>query len=142
MAGAFLAAALGTKTPEELQQQGAEKLTRVRLVAHCVLDCVWPSCSVCTSGHMIVRVCVQVDITLEILQSSKDAEARGVALRSPCVAGEIDFFISHSWSDSPDNKFEVLQTLRQQFMAEHGREPWVWLDKLCIDQSNIAQDLE
>ena len=54
---------------------------------------------------------------------------------------EIDWFISHSWHDSPDAKFSALQAARSTFVASHSREPVVWIDKFCIDQTSIADSL-
>lgn len=56
--------------------------------------------------------------------------------------GDIDCFVSHSWHDNPEAKWEALQRWRQDFKEKSdGREPSVWLDKYCIDQSNITADL-
>lgn len=46
-----------------------------------------------------------------------------------------------SWHDDARLKFAAIQRWRQQFLAVHGREPTVWLDKLCIDQENIEAQL-
>eukprot|EP00928_Gymnodinium_smaydae_P072513 TRINITY_DN55865_c0_g1_i1.p1 TRINITY_DN55865_c0_g1~~TRINITY_DN55865_c0_g1_i1.p1 ORF type:complete len:541 (+),score=103.33 TRINITY_DN55865_c0_g1_i1:40-1623(+) len=59
----------------------------------------------------------------------------------PIRLGEIDAFISHSWHDDPDAKWEALQAWRQDFKKRHGREPHCWIDKFCIDQANIMEDL-
>ena len=58
---------------------------------------------------------------------------------------QIDFFISHSWSDPPEAKFQVLEQVRKSFEKEHGRAPYFWLDKLCVDQTSedtIKDDLQ
>jgi hypothetical protein len=50
--------------------------------------------------------------------------------------GEVDAFISHSWSDDGDAKFDRLQ----QWAA--GRDSVsVWLDKACLDQRDITASL-
>lgn len=49
---------------------------------------------------------------------------------------KIDFFISHSWSDSPEWKKKSLIKFSDDFKAKHGRYPTFWFDKLCLDQSN------
>jgi hypothetical protein len=59
----------------------------------------------------------------------------------PVSFKEIDFFISHSWSDEPEAKWAAVQELRKQFKAAHGREPLVWFDKYCIDQNAIDQSV-
>ena len=50
---------------------------------------------------------------------------------------EIDFFVSHSWSDDPKAKWDAVQGMRRTFKAKHKREPIVWFDKYCIDQNAI-----
>lgn len=57
----------------------------------------------------------------------------------PCLSP--DFFISHSWSDNAEVKWQVLKEVAKKFEAVYGREPVFWLDKFCIDQRNIAQSL-
>eukprot|EP00927_Polykrikos_kofoidii_P047262 TRINITY_DN4138_c0_g1_i11.p1 TRINITY_DN4138_c0_g1~~TRINITY_DN4138_c0_g1_i11.p1 ORF type:complete len:296 (-),score=43.53 TRINITY_DN4138_c0_g1_i11:161-1018(-) len=59
---------------------------------------------------------------------------------APC--GSVDGFLSHSWSDPPDTKWEIIQAWRANFKAKHGdQEPTVWIDKFCIDQSAINENL-
>ena len=72
---------------------------------------------------------------------------RASALAEPPVwvharYGEVDCFISHSWSDSAERKWEAVQAWRAHFKAAHGREPILWLDRLCIDQSAIATSIQ
>jgi hypothetical protein len=55
--------------------------------------------------------------------------------------GEIDAFISHSWSDPSGSKWDALQSWRNSFKSRYGREPRVWFDKCCIDQMNIDDSL-
>ena len=43
---------------------------------------------------------------------------------------QVDFFVSHSWSDDPVAKWEQLCRLNEEFQASHGREPTFWLDKV------------
>jgi len=59
----------------------------------------------------------------------------------PEELGEADAFLSHSWQDEPEAKWQAMQQWRAAFVTEHGREPKVWIDKACIDQSNIECDL-
>jgi hypothetical protein len=63
------------------------------------------------------------------------------SISEPCALGDCDAFISHSWSDDAAAKWAVLQQWRENFIAQHGREPKVWIDKCCIDQTDIAADL-
>jgi len=56
--------------------------------------------------------------------------------------GDVDAFVSHSWSDDSDAKWEVLQQWIQEFKKDHnGQEPTLWIDKYCIDQNNIEESL-
>jgi len=55
--------------------------------------------------------------------------------------GECDAFISHSWHDDAEAKWAALQEWRSKFVSLHGREPRVWIDKCCIDQTSIVDDL-
>ena len=79
-------------------------------------------------------------ITADILKSSKGSPEE-FALSQPCKLGEIDYFISHSWSDDADLKFAHLAAMTADFQSTRGREPIMWFDKLCIDQDNIADAL-
>merc|ERR1712050_784447 len=49
--------------------------------------------------------------------------------------------LSHSWHDDASAKSEALQAWRGGFAAQHGREPVVWFDKCCIDQTRLDVDL-
>eukprot|EP00928_Gymnodinium_smaydae_P032946 TRINITY_DN23740_c0_g2_i1.p1 TRINITY_DN23740_c0_g2~~TRINITY_DN23740_c0_g2_i1.p1 ORF type:complete len:745 (-),score=76.67 TRINITY_DN23740_c0_g2_i1:218-2188(-) len=53
----------------------------------------------------------------------------------------IDFFVSHSWYDDVQSKFDQLRYIAAKFVQEHGREPTFWLDHVCIDQQNIIDGL-
>ena len=65
------------------------------------------------------------------------------ALSRPIRKGEIvDFFMSHSWYDDPEIKFEKLSKLCESFKHRQGRFPTFWLDKVCIDQQNIGGGLK
>ena len=55
--------------------------------------------------------------------------------------GDIDAFISHSWHDPSDDKWDGIQIWREQFKMKYGREPRVWFDKCCIDQLSIDDSL-
>jgi len=54
---------------------------------------------------------------------------------------EPDFFVSHSWKDSPELKWNAIRRVAASFEAEYGREPTFWIDKYCVDQSNITSSL-
>ena len=50
--------------------------------------------------------------------------------------------MSHSWRDNGEWKWAALTVWCDEFEAIHGRPPRLWLDKLCIDQTNISADLQ
>lgn len=82
------------------------------------------------------------NMTLEVLASNKATKEEAEMLSVPCELGEVDFFMSHAWNDPPEGKVAALQRLGEEFEAVHGRKPLIWLDKLCINQDNIQEDLE
>lgn len=55
--------------------------------------------------------------------------------------GQCDAFLSHSWSDDGYKKYRALRRWAHDFKLKNGREPDIWLDKACIDQNNISDDL-
>ena len=59
----------------------------------------------------------------------------------PVTFDQVDFFLSHSWSDDPHAKWDAVQKLRADFKAKNGREPLVWFDKYCIDQTAIDESV-
>ena len=59
----------------------------------------------------------------------------------PFVVEEvIDFFVSHSWHDDEVAKYRVLEGSASESELGHARDPTLWLDKTCSDQSNIRDD--
>lgn len=55
---------------------------------------------------------------------------------------KIDYFVSHSWDDDPEQKWEALKKFCSDFFKKNKRYPTLWLDKVCIDQRNSAKALE
>jgi hypothetical protein len=55
--------------------------------------------------------------------------------------GQVDAFLSHSWHDEAEAKWAALQKWRANFKKAHAREPLLWIDKYCIDQSEIDTSL-
>ena len=53
----------------------------------------------------------------------------------------LDYFLSHSWHDIPGVKWNALVSMAESFARRRHREPLFWLDKVCIDQSRIADGL-
>lgn len=58
-------------------------------------------------------------------------------LTDPCTFGHCDAFISHAWSDDGAAKWAAMQSWRSAFMSVNKREPRIWFDKCCIEQSSI-----
>ena len=50
-------------------------------------------------------------------------------LSRPSVLGSCDAFVSHSWRDDADAKWDALQSWNRNFTDRFGRSPSVWLDK-------------
>jgi hypothetical protein len=59
-----------------------------------------------------------------------------------CEIGECDAFLSHSWHDDCEEKIKELTNWCENFRALNNVPPVLWVDKLCIDQTDIASDLE
>jgi hypothetical protein len=60
----------------------------------------------------------------------------------PATLGQVDAFLSHSWHDDSELKWEQLQIYREEFkQANGGREPLIWIDKYCLDQNNLTDGL-
>jgi len=55
---------------------------------------------------------------------------------------QIDYFISHSWSDDGAAKYEKLSELADLHYSKYNRYPTFWFDKVCIDQNNIGVGLK
>ena len=53
----------------------------------------------------------------------------------PTKFGEVHAFLSHSWSDKGDSKFDAAH----EWAGDEAR--LVWLDKACLDQNNIKTAL-
>ena len=55
----------------------------------------------------------------------------------PGAFGECDGFVSHSWRDPPDEKLVKLAA----WGASVGPTATIWLDKACIDRSDVDASL-
>eukprot|EP00927_Polykrikos_kofoidii_P015268 TRINITY_DN16779_c0_g1_i1.p1 TRINITY_DN16779_c0_g1~~TRINITY_DN16779_c0_g1_i1.p1 ORF type:complete len:889 (-),score=103.54 TRINITY_DN16779_c0_g1_i1:230-2617(-) len=62
-------------------------------------------------------------------------------LSEPCQLGQCDAFFSHSWRDNGVLKWKALEAWCVAFAREHGRSPRLWLDKVCLRQTDIERDL-
>lgn len=69
-------------------------------------------------------------------------DAAHVMLSKPCALGSCDAFISHSQGDDDKAKWKALQAWARLFKQRHSREPSLWLDKFCIEQSCVDTDLQ
>jgi hypothetical protein len=86
------------------------------------------------------------DFTEELITSSKSSSRNSVNLfdlSRPLHHNEkIDYFMSHSWHDCAKKKFNALTSLAEAFKKGVKRYPTFWLDKVCIDQRDIASGLK
>ena len=73
----------------------------------------------------------------EDFASNEDTGLNGKARR--CRLGEVDAFLSHSWRDDAESKWQALSAWAFEFTETQGRSPIVWLDKGCLVQN---QDIE
>merc|ERR1712232_1036707 len=77
------------------------------------------------------------------MKSSGAGSIDAFALSRPVKPGrKIDFFMSHSWHDDPNAKWQALVRIVGRFKAVYNRDPTFWLDKACIDQANIRDGLK
>jgi len=100
----------------------------------------------CDAHHAVAQAaarfrCIDLTMITEEEMATSDPDPAIYKRTVQVRLGECDAFISHSWSDDAAAKWAVLQQWRENFIAQHGREPKVWIDKFCIDQTNIAADL-
>ena len=80
----------------------------------------------------------------QLAEADLQTNTDGAVLREAMEAklGDVESFISHSWSDDGSLKFEALQTWRTEVKSRNGgSEPFVWLDKACIDQADIQGNI-
>lgn len=74
----------------------------------------------------------------------QDAGAGSVSvgmLSELCALGHCDVFWSHSWSDDGQQKWQAVCDWATEFQQQDGRPPTFWLDKVCINQTSIVDDL-
>lgn len=55
-------------------------------------------------------------------------------------AKNIDYFVSHSWSDEARAKYTALKDFSYQFKLKYKRPPTYWIDTVCIDQKSVDKD--
>lgn len=72
-----------------------------------------------------------VPFTALSLEHFKSNDQHTVALSEhahPATPGEVDAFLSHSWRDSPMDKWAALVEWADGFTARHDRTPMLWLE--------------
>jgi hypothetical protein len=75
-------------------------------------------------------------LTQQHLAASTAAPELHAKTRQVAV-GECDFFLSHSWSDEGDAKWQALQSVLQEEAEAHkGREMLLWLE--CVRQRSSS----
>eukprot|EP00931_Biecheleriopsis_adriatica_P059582 TRINITY_DN35672_c0_g1_i1.p1 TRINITY_DN35672_c0_g1~~TRINITY_DN35672_c0_g1_i1.p1 ORF type:complete len:316 (-),score=33.99 TRINITY_DN35672_c0_g1_i1:21-968(-) len=85
--------------------------------------------------------CIRADeLRKDIFDLSSPTSMRTVCTRS-AVFGQVDAFVSHSWHDNIHLKWAALQCWRRGFKERYGREPLLWIDAGCIDQSKVHESL-
>lgn len=85
---------------------------------------------------------VRCDLLTEEMLATNTPDKCLLELSQKVRLGEADVFLSHSWHDNSSAKWVALQQWRKGFVSRHGREPYVWLDKICLDQGNIDESLQ
>lgn len=116
--GAFIASLLETEdtTSTDLMQKAQKLLRRIKVgkavfieYGSTVVDCCRCALTRCDAVHFSTQ---WENISRELLATSGGSEAT-YALSEDCALGEIDFFISHSWSDDATLKYDKLQQVRE-----------------------------
>ena len=74
--------------------------------------------------------------------SLRGHQRRPVLPRPRHLRAIVHYFVSHSWRDNPTEKYKALEQVSRAFEVQNGREPVLWVDKYCIDQSNIKDSLK
>eukprot|EP00931_Biecheleriopsis_adriatica_P086788 TRINITY_DN61379_c0_g1_i1.p1 TRINITY_DN61379_c0_g1~~TRINITY_DN61379_c0_g1_i1.p1 ORF type:complete len:511 (+),score=61.64 TRINITY_DN61379_c0_g1_i1:53-1585(+) len=85
--------------------------------------------------------CVRCDQVTPDIFRSKKADQSLYQLSTAAELGDVDAFVSHSWCDDPDAKWDALQEWRAKFWLAEGREPTLWIDRICIEGSDIEDNL-
>jgi hypothetical protein len=121
-------------------------------------------------GEQLFRA-VRLDLLAEAHLADPTPDPSLFELSEPVLFHECDAMISHSWcaapaasergppladcsaaarparvplprrSDDPRAKWVELQAWREAFRCVHGREPKVWLDKICLRQDRMDDNL-
>jgi hypothetical protein len=95
---------------------------------------------VITKASALFRAVRCDELTKEMMADNQPNQAF-YALSRSVPLGSVDAFLTHSWHDSADAKWQAIQSWREEFKLAHGREPTLWIDKFCINQENISDSL-
>ncbi|GMH52717.1 hypothetical protein TrRE_jg67, partial [Triparma retinervis] len=82
------------------------------------------------------------DLLANSQRDEENQENELYSMTEKTMLGGCDGFISHSWSDDGGLKYEALKKWASDFEEKRGRAPQIWLDKACIDQTNIDDNLQ
>ena len=85
--------------------------------------------------------CVSLDKLEPRHLASNEPAAEAFLISTPATLGSVDAFLSHSWHDPPAEKWRLLQQWRAEFVRTNSREANIWLDRCCIDPSNLEAAL-
>lgn len=111
-----------------------------------MLDRMVPANELLAMAHQNMRCIDWTSLTLEIMSgaiSSSEVLPNMYHLSRLVRPGErIDYFMSHSWHDNAELKWQTLSEIADAFFRKRSRYPTFWLDKVCIDQVNIADGLK
>ena len=78
-------------------------------------------------------------LTSEDLATNDDTGLPSRTVKTPL--GRCDAFMSHSWHDPHTDKWRALCSWAEAFKATNGHSPTLWLDKACLDQRQIEQQV-
>jgi len=104
-------------------------------------------------GQRNIRVVEWQNIDIKLFTSSprdlspaekqrRQAETYALGRPAKSTSEMIDFFVSHSWHDDGEAKFNALTRVAQNFRRKHHRYPTFWLDAVCFDQANLSNSLK
>lgn len=79
-------------------------------------------------------------LSVDHLATSMDTGLSEKTFKAPI--GEVTAFMSHSWRDPAEGKWATLSHWVNRHDTSNGTHVTLWLDKACIDQSNIEESLQ
>jgi len=79
-------------------------------------------------------------ITYAMMEGNRPASAL-MQITEPMRLGHVDGFLTHSWSDPIAEKWAAMCAWRDKVLQTKQREPTMWIDRFCIDQTDIKGSL-